>query len=311
MHEATEYYIKRLDADNLVHLNKLHLAVYGKLVADTFYQRKYDTTYTGTVFVGYIAFMPGDIAIGYYGVIPCFVSYDGERIKVAQSADTMTHPQYRLKGLFVELAQRTYALCRENGINLVFGFPNQHSYHGAVNKLGWKMTDTMDCFTIPVRTIPLEKIAAPLRLQKLYHSYVKIVLGKYKTDRLSIGNKLIAEGFAGLARDADYMQYKTYQPNQVLKLADAKAWIRINNGLIIGDLSVDGKFERALQQLKKLAIRLGASKLQVHLSPGTWLHARFSEICVPSPSFPVLFQELVPGLALHKFKFSFADIDIF
>lgn len=311
MPEAAEYYIKRLDTDNLQHLNKLHQAVYGKPVADSFYPKKYDTIHTGTAFVGYIAFLPGDIAIGYYGVIPCIVSYDGQKVKVAQSADTMTHPQYRLKGLFVELANRTYALCRENEINLVFGFPNQNSYHGAVNKLGWKMTDMMDCFTIPVRTVPLEKIAARLHFRRIYHFFAKIVMARFNTDRSSMGNALIDEGYAGVARDADYMAYKTYQPNRVLTFADAKAWVRINNGLIIGDLSVSGKFERAIQDLKKLATSLGATQLQVHLSPGTWLHSRFSEICMPSPSFPVLFQDLDSGLALHKFKFSFADIDIF
>ena len=32
---------------------------------------------------------------------------------------------------------------------LIYGFPNQNSYHGAI-KLGWQMTEMMECFKIPV-----------------------------------------------------------------------------------------------------------------------------------------------------------------
>jgi GNAT superfamily N-acetyltransferase len=306
------YHIIRLKAGNLHQLDALHQAVYGKPVAGGFYERKYHSVYTGVQYIGFIAFSPDGTAIGYYGVIPCFLSCNGRRILAAQSADTMTHPGYRLKGLFVELANLTYNLCRENGINLVIGFPNQHSYHGAVQKLGWKMTDSMSCFTLPVKTWPLDKLAMRLSMTNMYNRVVNTVLKKYGISRISIGNQLLTEGYAGIDRDAAYMAYKTYTDNQVIKIGGAIAWIKIKNGLIIGDLQVESAgFERAIKKIKQLAVIFGTRQVQFHISPGTALHTLFSERYAAAPSFPVLFQDLDSGLPLAAFKFSFADIDIF
>src|SRR5205085_10256014 len=111
---------------------------------------KYNTAYTSAEYVGYVAYNTQGIAVAYYGVVPCILQCGDEKILSAQSADTMTHPGFRYKGMFVELSNITFDLCKKSGIKIVFGFPNQNSYHGAVHKLGWKMTDTMECFMIPV-----------------------------------------------------------------------------------------------------------------------------------------------------------------
>jgi GNAT superfamily N-acetyltransferase len=278
MTEPAEYTVERLTASNLHQLDTLHQAVYNKPVAGGFYERKYNTVYTGVQYIGYIACSPEGTAIGYYGVIPCFFSYNGQRMLAAQSADTMTHPGYRLKGLFVELANLTYNLCRENGINLIIGFPNQHSYHGAVQKLGWKMTDTMSCFTLPVKTLPLEKLATRLSMTTMYNRLVNRLLKKYTVPRISIANQLLTEGYAGIDRDAAYMAYKTYTSNQVIATGGAIAWIKIKNGLVIGDLRVESAgFEKAIKKIKQLAAIVGTRQVQFHISPGTALHTMFSE----------------------------------
>jgi hypothetical protein len=41
----------------------------------------------------------------------------------AQSADTMTHPAFRNRGLFVKLAGMTVDLCRRTQIAFAFWFP--------------------------------------------------------------------------------------------------------------------------------------------------------------------------------------------
>src|SRR5689334_590601 len=118
-------FIKRLNSQNLHDLDQLYEAVYGKKPDENYFPKKYDTEYTGVSYVGYIAYQD-HTPIAYYGVIPCFIQYKNEKLLSAQSADTMTHPGYRLKGMFVSLSEKTFALCRELGIYLVFGFPNQN-----------------------------------------------------------------------------------------------------------------------------------------------------------------------------------------
>ena len=126
------YPMQRLSVTNLGDVAKLHTAVYGKKPSFNFFL-KYDTAFTGTSYIGYLAYDKGT-PIAYYGVIPCFMRIKGKVILAAQSADTMTHPQYRKQGLFAQLAKLTYELCEKEGIRLFFGFPNQNSLPGFIKR---------------------------------------------------------------------------------------------------------------------------------------------------------------------------------
>jgi len=313
MTNETNYYIERLSAERLPDLAKLYRSVYGRSAAKVFFAKKYATAYTGKQYIGFIAYATNGEPVGYYGVIPCMVLYAGQRMLAAQSADTMTHPQYRFKGLFVTLANLCYDLCRNEGITLVFGFPNQHSYHGAVQKLGWQLTDTMDCFIIPVKTIAAEKIMNRLSLLRpIYHRYARFLLKKQCLPAKQVPDNFPAEGFNGVCRDEAYMRYKTYQENWLLRAGEAIVWVKIQNGLLIGDMKLgQDDFDDTIRAVKRLAIKLGLTQLQFHISPGTEVHRLFIGKYDAMPSFPVLFRDLGFNRPLDAFKFSSADIDIF
>src|SRR4030095_14944328 len=150
----SEYTINRLDKSSLKDLELLYKNVYGNAAEKDHFLKKYNTGFTGTEYIGYIAYNSLNIPVAYYGVLPCFIQINGKIILSGQSGDTMTHPNYRYQGLFVELANATFNLCKESGILLVFGFPNQNAYHGLVHKLDWRMTETMVRFNIPLTTLP-------------------------------------------------------------------------------------------------------------------------------------------------------------
>ena len=143
-----KYTVERLTASNIVDVELLHSAVYGRDVTPGFFAKKYNTAFTGAEFTGFMAYTERRQPIAFYAVIPCFIKSAGDIILAAQSADTMTHPAHRNRGLFVELALTTFQLCREVGIQLLFGFPNQNSLPGFINKLGWQATHRLDCFII-------------------------------------------------------------------------------------------------------------------------------------------------------------------
>src|ERR1700744_3835126 len=134
------YIVERLNATNLADVEKLHTAVYDRLLQPGFFKKKDDTAFIGIEYTGYIAYSADRLPIAFCGVIPCFIQEGDKIILAAQSADTMTHPDYRNKGLFVELALNTFQLCKESDIQLLFGFPNQNSLPGFVNKLSWQQT---------------------------------------------------------------------------------------------------------------------------------------------------------------------------
>ena len=310
---APAYSVERLNKNNLRDLALLHSQVYATRLNGDYFVRKYDTAYTKVGDLGFLAYGPGKIPIAYYGVIPCFIQYRDEVILAAQSADTMTHPGHRFKGLFVELSAMTFDLCREMGIRLIFGFPNQNSYHGAVNKLGWQMTGCMDCFTIPVRSWPLKSIFLKLGLEKSYDHLSDLVLDRKKATNGQMVNSVYMDGFGGVEHSQAYRQYKTYSPSKMIQFGDTKVWISTRHGLLIGDMEVtdEVKFLWIMDQLRSIARKMGLRKIQFHCSPGTTLHKRFSAISEPAPSFPMLFQNFGSSIPPAVIKFTFADIDIF
>src|ERR1044072_3132440 len=120
---SKDYCIVRLDESKLPDLAFLHKAVYGNEKSLDYWKKKYDTKYTGVEYIGFVAYNNENIPVAYYGVLPCFIQEKDNIILAAQSGDTMTHPQYRYKGMFVELSNITFDLCKQQEIRLVFGFP--------------------------------------------------------------------------------------------------------------------------------------------------------------------------------------------
>jgi len=78
----------------------------------------------------------GSIA-GYYSVMPLRLKAADCEMLSALSVGTMTHPDYRGKGVFTNLARETYAITRQKGIEFICGFPNDNSYPGFIKNLGW------------------------------------------------------------------------------------------------------------------------------------------------------------------------------
>jgi hypothetical protein len=311
--EINGYHIERLCKKNLNDLDKLHTTVYRKPHPANYFVKKYDTAYTGRELVGYIAYNEKYSPIAYYGVVPCFVKYGDQLYLAAQSADTMTHPKYQYKGLFVNLANLTFDLCQEEGISIIFGFPNQNSLHGFLIKLKWQMTEIMVCYIIPVGIIPVEGIAKNLPfLNNAYKKYRQYILKDYLIPQQGIENSVFKDGFAGLNRNAHYLNYKTYNDTQVIKIGRSLLWIKIKNGLIIGDISCAKEdFDHTMNEVRKLALKLGLKQIQFHTSHQTQLSSLFSERYESIPSFYVLFKDLGAPIPLDKIKFTFADVDTF
>jgi hypothetical protein len=308
-----DYTIERLSKKNLSDLDKLHHSVYKKQNPPGYFTKKYDTAYTGAEYIGYIAYDKNQTPIAFYGVIPCFIRYQEQLHLAAQSADTMTHPQYRYKGLFVQLANITFDLAHEEGIGLIFGFPNQNSLHGFLVKLKWQLTEMMDCYIIRVSIIPTERIARKLSVtRKLYHKYQQQVLKKYLVNEKGVENSVLKDNYAGVNRNVHYLNYRTYHDTQVIRIGNALLWIKIKNGLIIGDISCGMEdFEGMMEKLHKLAFRLGLQSIQFHTSHQTQLSTLFAERYEATPSFYILFKDLGSNIPLDKIKFTFADVDIF
>lgn len=91
--------------------------------------------------------------IANYSVSPCKIFVNENIEKAALSMTTMTHPNFKGRGLFPKLANRLYERMDESGYKAVIGFPNNNSHFIFVNKLNWK-----NIYEIPTMKLNLFKI---------------------------------------------------------------------------------------------------------------------------------------------------------
>ena len=63
------------------------------------------------------------------------MNVQGEKVLGAQRTDSMVHPDYRRRGIFLSLAKECYTLAEKEGARLLYGFPNAQSYPAVVNRL--------------------------------------------------------------------------------------------------------------------------------------------------------------------------------
>lgn len=277
-------------------------------------ERKYSCEHAGISAFACVAFSDGGDAAGVLGVLPWPVRF-GDRVETAgQLADGATDPAHRDKGLFIALAERVRTLCADAGISFLFGFPNEKSYPVFMKKLGYEHSDDLVEHRWPVRTLPLEKAshrAGPLR--RLYHRY-----SGRKLDALAAGerlqNSLVADGFAGVDRGADFHAYKqAIGDSRVIETAGGRAWIKIRHSLMIGDLEATSAEDLALtmRDLRRLATRLGVDQIVSQTSKDTRLSRFFATRPGASRELPVIHRDLGSSIPRERLRYTLGDLDNF
>lgn len=147
------FYERDYEAGDEKHILRLFKAVYGRILHEEFWKWRYIQNPFGS---GIIRLMfDEEELVGHYAVIPLPLQVADEQVKAAFSMTTMTHPDYQGRGIFSKLASEIYDRCRREGIRVVFGFPNQNSYHGFTGKLGWRGFNTIRYLELNSKTEPL------------------------------------------------------------------------------------------------------------------------------------------------------------
>lgn len=130
-----ELEIREVTRDDLPLLRGLYAATKNRLRPEEYDRwRFFDTPWGDSPAM--IA-VDGDVCAALYIVWPAMLRLGDEDVLGAQSMDTMTHPDYRGRGLFVGLAEECFAVAKSRGIEVVYGFPNASSYPGFVRRLNF------------------------------------------------------------------------------------------------------------------------------------------------------------------------------
>ena len=305
-----DYSIERLSEAHIPALASLYNLCFRKNISPDRFHHKYDTENLGVQYIGFLAIHQNKIA-AFYGVIPCLVILEGKEILAAQSADTMTHPDYRGQGLFVTLARKTYELARNSGIRLLFGFPNQHSQPGAV-KLGWDFSQPpMKLFQMMTRSLPYARLIFKSNL--LSHGYLNLVRWMLGADR-NKPHKIFAGQGNGPKHDAAFIAYKQYSPAFFITIDQTEVWVRLDGDMKIGLISTPPESDARplLRKLKTLAAVLGCGRIVFITSHNTGLYKFLSPHIQSADAFPTgIFKLTEERLPYELISFEYCDLDIF
>ena len=95
--------------------------------------------------ITYNAISEGKI-VGHYAVIPVEYMLFGRAIKGCLSLNTAVNPEYKKKGLFTDLAKKTYNKAYKLGYEFIFAIANSNSIHGFTSKLKFQLVGDLDVY---------------------------------------------------------------------------------------------------------------------------------------------------------------------
>lgn len=250
-------------------MKELFQSAFGSAITEANFKKRFDTTMFGEEVIGFLAIhRQTKKPAAYYGVFPVRLWWQNKIMLAAQSGDTMTHEQHRKKGLFIWLAQKTFSKCKEKGIALVFGLPNENSYPGFTRRLQWVQLDNITTYDLKLKrkTIPLAKLAIKAGLFSIYLKLAKGILSRQMDDSVKQFHNPLKQ-HSRVYRDADYLRYKAADNKFFLQLNGVKAWVSLTDVLWVGDLdNYDTVNEATISQLKRLAFWLGYNTIRFHFN---------------------------------------------
>jgi hypothetical protein len=310
-----KYNIHKISIDKVTDLLKLYKNAFGYDITIEFLEKKLNTNCFGDSFVGFIAYDEMHQPAAFYGVYPCQIEYQGKYYLVAQSGDTMTHSDHTGKGLFTQLAIKTYEYCKENSFHLVFGFPNENSFPGFIKRLGWSHFDNMTPYLIRVKCIPWIRLKNTFKLsQNLHDRWCRLVLNKLKKGD-PFKSSCLELDIPVVDHSKYFFNYKKYAENYLINIKGINVWLKFDDTfLIIGDIEKcnETDFKKTITELKRLAFKMGLPHLRFHTSSHTWGEDLFKKYGVPMEvNYPVGGINFTNEIPLEKLKFTGADNDTF
>jgi hypothetical protein len=206
-------------------------------------------------------------------------------------------------------------LCEDAGVGFLFGFPNEAAYPIWINKLGYAHVDDMVEHRLPVRTIWAERVARRARpLRPLYEGHVERTLRRRAPAEPMLENSLLADGFAGVERDAEFYAYKSaFAGSRVVAVAGGRVWLSVRHGLLLGDIEASSEADLAetVRALERLGRRLGVHQILFQASKDTRFTRFFETRVAARPGLPIIHRNLGSEIPVEKLRFTFGDLDNF
>ena len=319
-HIEEDYEFVRVSAEHYQDFAYLVREVYGTSPSDEEMRLRFQTDEWGVSNLGYFAYCKktGKPA-AFYGILPCFVEYDGQKYLASQGSSAMTHPGHRYRNLFYKTAKKTYELATAEGINFSFAFPNPLSYRGFM-KLGWTHDGDIRSYHFFVPTFPLAFLGNRFKaLAPVARRLFTWVVSRWRVEYYPFPNSCSTDGIVTLVRDEMSNRFKPESESRMIVRLKSGTSIWISNfggRLSIGDVDLRGdelrELKSALRMLKLFCGLSGIFHLQTHISPGCALDRLFREIgYTPRTTIPICHFDMTSAIPVDKVHYTYGDFDTF
>lgn len=311
-----EYKTTRVSADSYKDIQSLKHRSMGYIQEMSEIEKKFNTSNFGKKDIGFFARDDKDFPAAYYGIFPMRVINNGQESIVAQSGDTMTDPDHRKKGLFVKLAKETYDFAGKDGIDFIFGFPNEFSYPGFKKKLDWIFYGEMQEFSIETKTLPLCEFAKKYSFFR--STYIRMInrrLSKYtlKIEDSSIKDFSHKDPDFFVKKDISFYNYKSGDYKYLVNIKGFTMFIKAQTHLYIGDVAKfdDDRLDDFLIALNMLSKLVYSRKIVLTISETHWLFNLLKKKVSPKTSLPIGFYKYSKDFPFEKLILSMSDYDTF
>ncbi len=310
------YRVEKATQDNLKELIPLFSKAYGKAPALEELKNKYKTKAFGLENCGFICFF-GNEAVCFVGAVPCFLERNGQIIRGAQIGDVMTHPKHFRHGLFHKTAAILFDDLKQNGIEIIFGFPNLNSKPGFKKRLGWEFTNDLKVSIFNQLCLPFIRLKSILPFfATILTKYQDLVLSFYAKKPYEY-KSLLGRQFFTIKRNENLFNYKlNHRKSYFWNINGKLVWVKYDEMYVyIGDIEDCElpEFQSIIKSIKKRAFWLGIPHLRFNVSGGSKLK-KFLDATIdedPDKDFAVGGLIFKDGVSFDELKFTVADNDNF
>ncbi len=304
----TTYQFQRIGEEHIPAITKLHRLVFNSDIEEQELRSIFDTRLFGKYTIGFLALANDGEVAAYYGVFPIIGKRGNSSVLIAQSGATMTHPNHQKKGLFVALAKLTFEAASEEGVEFIYGFPNENSLPGFQNKLNWKFQGSLQKVVLRTGALPFCELASKnFLVNKLYRSILK-----WRTSQLKISTQKVSFKDTSVAHSNEFLEYKLRNGIvQLIQLNGIDFLVKSSPHLLVGDVQFNrtmtpAEFKLSLIQLGKIFM---ASKVVLQFTRNHWITAYLeTEAILESLPVGVLSFEKDGESVL---EFNYSDLDTF
>ena len=259
-------------------IRELFQRTYAREMSEAYWRWRFAESPGGHAFVELA--WAGDTLAGHYAVTQLGMLVEGAMVRTGLSGTTMTHPEYRGRGLFVDLARSTYVRMAEQGLDYVWGFPNTNSHRGFIERLDWFDIHEVPTLEGPVGALPVP----PERPQEVEE------IERATSEVDALWERVRASAAVSVIRDAAYVNWRfADNPSASYRLfvhrgasgCDGLAVTkRYGDALQVVEMLCDDESDVGLtlvEEALRSARAQGAARINLWLNVGTHLHRRLEK----------------------------------